>query len=235
MTHVGRTGCAPGAPPPGLAASPAPAGGAGGPQRREHLQNKASGRDRASPPPPPPPPRGSRAADPEPTGAARRPSGAPGDDCARRPGSGGGGGLRSAKLPPTPTSIPTAPARSLCLPVVLLLFRPPELSLSPWEGGLALPTLAAGGAGDRALQRSCYGLPGRLPWVTGPGPAGSLPASQSPPQPPPAERPGGRRRERACAGRGAGECARAAGAPQPTGGRGCSGGSAAAGGEGAQL
>lgn len=87
-------------------------------------------------------------------------------------------------------------------------------------------------------QRSCYGLPGRLPWVTGPRPAGSLPATQSPPQPPPpppAELRGGRRRERACAGRGAGECARAAEAPQPTGGRGCSGGSATASGVGAKL
>lgn len=74
--------------------------------------------------------------------------------------------------------------------------------------------------------RSCYGLPGRLPWVTEPRPAGSLPATQSPPPPPPprAERP---RREaagaRVCGPR-RGECARAGRAPQPTGGPGAAAG-----------
>lgn len=83
-------------------------------------------------------------------------------------------------------------------------------------------------------QRSCYGLPGRLPWVTGPRPAGLLPATQSPP-PPPAELP---RREEAGArvcGTQRGECARAAEAPQPTGGRGGSRGSAAASGVGGKA
>lgn len=182
----------------------------------------------------------------------------------------GGGIAIQSSLPHQP---PPTTARSLCILIFLLFFRQPELSFSHWEGGLAVPTLAAGGAGERALQvsavnrclfavvpsrhppppstgfsfspppffpqRSCYGLPGRLPWVTGPRPAGSLPATQSapqpPPPPPPAELRGGRRRERACAGRGAGECARAAEAPQPTGGRGCSGGSATASGVGAKL
>lgn len=178
--------------------------------------------------------------------------------------------FKAPPAPPTPNPPSEAP---LHFYVLLLFSKQPESSFSHWEGGLVVPTLAAGGAGERALQvcavnrclfaavvptrhppppstrvffffslslsffpqRSCYGLPGRLPWVTGPRPAGSLPATQSPPQPPPAERPGGRRRERACAGRGAGECARAAKAPQPTGGRGCSGGSATASGVGAKL
>lgn len=300
ITERQRAGGAPASPrprgargaPPGLAASspgrpvvaPSRAGRRGrGPQRREHLQNKDSGLDRETTPPPPPslPPPPPRApARPTRTRLSRtpperrsrgstrahKPSGAPGHHWARRPGAGGGTSLFKAPSHTKPTLTP----RSLRILVFSLFFKQPELSFSHWEGGLAVPTLAAGGAGERALQvcavnrclfavvapthhppppstrvcffffpffrqRSCYGLPGRLPWVTGRRPAGSLPATQSPPQPPPAERPGGRRRERACAGRGAGECARAAAAPQPTGGRGCSGGSATASGVGAKL
>lgn len=66
-------------------------------------------------------------------------------------------------------------------------------------------------------QRSCYGLPGRLPWVTGPRPPGSLPATQSPRLA--AERPGREAAEARVCGKRRRECARAVGAPQPTGSR----------------
>lgn len=80
--------------------------------------------------------------------------------------------------------------------------------------------------------RSCHGLPGRLPWVTGPRPVGSLPVAQSPP---PAERPGRDAAGARVCGTQRGGCARAAEAPQPTGGRGCSRGSATASGVGGKA
>lgn len=160
--------------PPGLAASspgrpvvaPSRAGRRGrGPQRREHLQNKDSGLDRETTPPPPPslPPPPPRApARPTRTRLSRtpperrsrgstrahKPSGAPGHHWARRPGAGGGTSLFKAPSHTKPTLTP----RSLRILVFSLFFKQPELSFSHWEGGLAVPTLAAGGAGERALQ-----------------------------------------------------------------------------------
>ncbi|XP_044908569.1 putative HTLV-1-related endogenous sequence [Felis catus] len=213
-----------------------PAGRRGrGPQRREHLaeQRLGSRRGSAAAAAAASPGSGSGAADPDPT--IPKPTGATGlrlharsqtQRGPRRPLSpearGGDVAIQSSPRPSDTKPTLRGPTAFLCFIIVFQAAR------------VVFFTLGRGPRGAH-VGSSCYGLPGRLPWVTGPRPAGSLPATQSPPQPPPAERPGGRRRERACAGRGAGECARAAEAPQPTGGRGCSGGSATASGVGAKL
>ncbi|XP_063564118.1 basic proline-rich protein-like [Gorilla gorilla gorilla] len=171
---------------------------------------------------------------------------------------GGPEGHRRLRQPPIPSAPPGAPLHERFL--LIALFPSSQSRHGSAGRGLAgrLQQVRPGAAGPRGKSlslcgrcsrsppaappppgfffsfapRSCHGLPGRLPWVTGPRPAGSLPAAQSPP---PAERSGRDAAGARVCWTQRGGCARAAEAPQPTGGRGCSRGSATASGVGGKA
>lgn len=112
-----------------------------GPQRREHLQNKDSGLDGTPPPPPPPPaPARPRPTQPSPSpperrgcGPTRAPKPSRGPQETPEP-RGPRRGHRYSKLLPRHQAHPPRP---LCILLLLLFFKQPELSLSYWEGGRA--------------------------------------------------------------------------------------------------
>lgn len=146
---------------------PAGPGRARRPQRCDHLQNKDSGLDRATTGRRRLPRLRLRRGRPRPSrpethrsGGVAAPRALTNPRGPRRPLSpeprgevcvGGGGRHYHSKLPATPTS---PHPREVPILIFLLFFRQPELSFSHWEGSLAVPTLAAGGAGEQALQVS---------------------------------------------------------------------------------